>query len=171
MDLKELIQTGTSARERDYYVSVIASSQKKFDELLELLFREKDPIQWRLAWVLDGCDEKDPTLAEDHLSTIISSLSGLKSTGTRRSLMRLLTRHRIPENDRGMLVDLCFGYLSSEIHSVAIQVYSMQIIYNLTSTYPELAHELIAVLEDRMESSPGGYKARARMIINQLNKL
>jgi len=171
MDLKQLIEKIPSASEKEILVTNIASSQEKFDELFHFLFGQKDPIAWRTAWIIDGCDEKNPCISDKHLSKIINALPELKSHGVRRSLLRLLSRHIIPEKDQGMLADLCFQYMISEQHPVAVKVYAMQILFNLTRIYPELSRELITVIEDQYENNSAGFKARGTIIISQLEKV
>lgn len=170
MDLKQLIANIPSASEKEYLVTEIASSQKKFDELFLFMFRQKDPIAWRAAWIIDGCDEKEPSLSKKHLSKIINSLQEFRSHGVRRSFLRLLSRHNIPEKEQGKLADLCFQYMVSELQPVAVKVYAMQILFNLTRIYPELSRELITVIEDQYDNNSAGFKARGKLILRQLEK-
>ena len=83
-------------------------------------------------------------------------------------MLRLLCRYDIPEDDQGLLVDLCFSYMVSELYPVAVKVHAMQIIYNHTLIYPELKDELITVIEDQVENNTVGFKSRGRRIIRQL---
>ncbi|HDR67849.1 MAG TPA: hypothetical protein ENN61_02235 [Bacteroidaceae bacterium] len=170
MNHKQLIAEIPSVKEKDYLVSVIGDSKDAFRKFFDMIFDEPDPIAWRAAWVVDGCDENNPSLTEKYLTKIIRELPSLKSEGARRSLMKLLCRHAIPENYRGILVDLCFQYLRSEIHTVAVKVYAMQIIFNLSQIYPELSHELITVIEDQFINNSAGFRAKGAKIIRQLQK-
>ena len=120
---------------------------------------------------MDGCDERHPGLALKHLSRITRRLPELESMGSLRSLLRLLCRHEIPEADQGLLIDLCFGYLVSELYPLAVKVHAMQIIYNHVLLYPELKQELITVIEDQTENNSVGFKARGKRIISLLEKL
>lgn len=170
MDLKNLLTNIPSARERDYFVSVFSHSTIPFNDLLDSMFREKDPLKWRAAWIIDGCDEKDPALAEPHISRIVGELENLDSQGTLRSLLRLLSRHDIPEKDQGHLVDLCFKYISSGFHSAAVKVYAMEILYNQSRIYPEIGNELEVMIMDLSEYNSAGFKARGDIIIKKLKK-
>jgi len=170
MDLKQLIAGIPSASEKEILVIEIGSSQDKFDALFHFIFQQKDPLAWRAAWILDGCDEKNPTLSQKHIPYIIGKLQKLRSSGVRRSMLRLLSRHDIPEKEQGILADLCFQYMMSGIQPLAVKVYAMQILFNLTKIYPEMSRELITVIEDQSEHNSAGFKARGRLIINQLEK-
>lgn len=171
MDLRSSLADIPSGVGRDLMIDEVIKSKTHFTSLLKLTLQEKDPLAWRAAWVLDGSDEKKPGLARNHLSKIVKALPKLESKGALRSLLRLLTRHDIREEDQGLLIDLCFSYLVSEQYPVAVKAHAMQIIYQHVLIYPDLKHELIAVIEDQAENNSAGFKARGTMLIKQMEKL
>jgi hypothetical protein len=171
LDIRSLLTNLPSRMEREFYLDAIGTSRKKVNTLLELIFEEKDPLAWRAAWLLDGSDERHPGLAGDHIRRIIQKLPGLKSPGALRSLLRMLCRYDIPEDDQGILIDRCFGYMVSELYPVAVKVHAMQIIYNHTLLYPELKEELQIVIEDQADNNSVGFKSRGNRILKQLDKL
>ena len=171
MDYKSLLASFPSGAEKDLYIQHVGFSEEKFLELLELTLYEKDPIAWRACWILDGSDEKNPGLAHKHISKIVQRLPDLASKGALRSLLRLLCRYKISEKDQGLLIDLCFGYMVSELYPVAVKVYSMQILYNHVLIYPELKEELKTVIQDQIDNNSVGFKSRGKRIIAQLEKM
>ena len=171
MDFRSLLTDIPSGVEKDLLTGEVIKSKTHFSTLLHLALHEKDPLAWRAAWVLDGCDEKRPGLARKHLSRIIQALPGMDSKGTLRSLLRLLARSEIPEEDQGLLIDECFSYLVSELYPVAVKAHAMQIIYNHVLLYPELKHELTTVLRDQAENNSVGFKSRGNRLIKQMEKL
>jgi hypothetical protein len=170
MDLKSVLTNLPSGVEREFIIRDVGNSEEKFLLLLELALHEKDPLAWRATWVLDGCDELHPGMATNQISRITRRLPDLESMGSLRSLLRLLCRYEIPEEDQGLLIDLCFGYLVSELYPLAVKVHAMQIIYNHVLLYPELKNELITVIEDQMENNSIGFKSRGKRIISKLKK-
>lgn len=171
MDFKSLLTNFPSGAEKDLFISEVGQSADKFQALLQLTLFEKDPLAWRAAWILDGSDEQNPGLASGHLSTVIQRLPELESKGALRSLLRMLCRYAIPEDDQGLLVDLCFGYMVSELYPVAVKVHAMQIIYNHALIYPELKDELRTVIEDQVANNSVGFKSRGMRIIRQLENM
>ena len=171
MDFRSLLTEFPRGVEKDLLIGKVIKSDSHFNRLLELALHEKDPVAWRACWVLDGSDEKRPGLAHKHISGIVQALPVLESKGTLRSLLRLLTRYDIPEEEQGLLIDLCFNYLVSEQYPVAVKAHAMQIIYHHVLLYPELKDELIAVIEDQMENNSAGFKARGNILIKQMEKL
>jgi len=168
MDFKTLLINFPSGAEKDLFIAEVGRSREKFQTLLELTLYEKDPLAWRAAWILDGSDEQQPGMAGSSLSTIVQRLPRLESKGALRSLLRMLCRYEIPEDDQGLLVDLCFSYMLSELYPVAVKVHAMQIIYNHTLIYPELKDELVTVIEDQVDNNTVGFKSRGMRIIRQL---
>jgi hypothetical protein len=170
MDFRSLLTNFPSGAEKDLFIAEVGASGERFDTLLNLTLFEKDPLAWRAAWILDGSDEQHPGLASPYLHKIIQNLPQLESKGALRSLLRLLCRFDIQEEDQGLLIDLSFGYLVSELYPVAVKVHAMQIIYKHTLIYPELKEELITVIEDQVENNSVGFKSRGKRIIRQLKK-
>ena len=170
MDIRSMLTNIPSRAERELYIQAVGTSRKEVTSLLDLILEEKDPISWRAAWVLDGCDELHPGLVEDRIPGIVQRLPDLESTGALRSLLRMLCRYGIPEEQQGLLIDLCFGYMVSELYPVAVKVHAMQVIYQHTLLYPELKEELQTVIEDQLENNSVGFRSRGRRILRQLEK-
>ena len=171
MNVRELLRDIPSRFEKELYVKDIAASEEKFRELLKFCLADKDPISWRATWVLDGASEEMPDIARPYISRIVNTLPKIKSTGTLRSLLRMLSRYEINEEDQGILIDLCFSVMVSELYPVAVKVHAMQIIYNHVLLYPELKEELKTVILDQIDNNSVGFLSRGRRIIKQMEKL
>ncbi len=148
----------------------VGDSRKKFGVLLDLALHGTDPVAWRASWILDGSDEQHPGLAAGSLSRIVRRLPDIQSLGSLRSLLRLLCRYPIDEMDQGILIDLCFGYMVSELYPVAVKVHAMQIIFNHVLIYPELKGELVTVIMDQVDNNTVGFRSRGMRIVRQLEK-
>ncbi len=171
MDFRSLLADFPSGVEKDLLIGEVIKSESHFNTLLQLALHEKEPVAWRASWILDGSDEKKSGLARKYIPKIVRALPGLESKGTLRSLLRLLARHDIPEEEQGLLIDLCFSYLVSEFYPVAVKAHAMQIIYNHVLLYPELKGEFITVIEDQAKNNSVGFKARGNILIKQMEKL
>ncbi len=171
MDFRSQLTDIPSGTGKDLLVGEAIKSESHFKALLQLALNEKDPLAWRASWVLDGSDELKPGLARKHISKIVKALPELESKGTLRSLLRLLSRYEIPEEEQGLLIDLCFSYMVSELYPVAVKVHAMQIIYLHVLLYPELKDELVAVIEDQIDNNSVGFLSRGRRLIKQMEKL
>ncbi len=168
MDFRTLLISFPSGQEKEIYINEAGASVDKFSSLLDIALNEKDPLAWRAAWVLDGSDERFPGLAAESISAIVHRLPKIKSKGTIRSLLRLLCRYDIKKKEQGILIDLCFIYLVSELYPVAVKVHAMQIIYNHVLIYPELKDELVTVITDQVGNNSVGFKSRGMRLIKKL---
>jgi len=171
MDFKSLLTNIPSGAEKELLIREVLNSDQKFRILLDYTFQEKDPLAWRAAWVLDGCDEQSPGLVAEFIPDIIYKLPEMKSSGTLRCLLRLLCRYDIDEEDQGVLIDLCFKYLVSELYPVAVKVHAMQIIYQHVLIYPELKGELTTVILDQIDNNTVGFKSRGKRLIRDMKKM
>jgi len=171
MDFRSLLLDFPSGAEKDLYIQKAIGSKDQFDTLVDLSLYDPDPVAWRAAWILDGADELQPGLAGKYLDKIVQALPMLESKGSLRSLLRMLCRYDIPEEAQGLLIDLCFTYLTSELYPVAVKAHAMQIAYNHVLLYPELKDELVTILEDQIDNNSVGFLSRARRLIKQMEKL
>jgi hypothetical protein len=168
MDLESLLSDLPSGTGKELMIREVDGSDEKFRELLEFTLKKKDPLSWRAAWILDSADERYPGLASAYISRLVNSLPSVESTGTLRCLLRLLCRYDIEEEDQGLLIDLCFSYMVSELYPVAVKVHAMEIIYQHCLIYPELKEELITIIRDQIANNSVGFLSRGRRIIKQL---
>jgi hypothetical protein len=171
MDFRTRLSNIPSGVGKEWLIGEVGDSRKHFDSLLDIALEEGEPLNWRAAWILDGSDEQHPGLASHAISRMVSSLPGIESVGVLRILLRLLSRYEVKEEDQGVLIDLCFGYMVTERFPVAVKVHAMQILYNHVLIYPELKDELITVIEDQMDNNSVGFRARSMILIKQLEKL
>lgn len=171
MDFRTLLTNFPSGTEKELYIREAINSNSAFGTLLDIALSERDPLAWRAAWILDGSDEHSPGLASESIPDIIHRLPKIESTGTLRSLLRLLCRYDIREEDQGILIDLCFSYLISELYPVAVKAHAMQIIYQHVLIYPELKMELITVIRDQFDNNTVGFKARGKRLIREMEKM
>ncbi|HPN77799.1 MAG TPA: hypothetical protein PLP79_11735 [Prolixibacteraceae bacterium] len=139
--------------------------------LMEIALEGKDTSSWRAVWVADKIMEQHPEALLPWRETIIGILSRIRHGGKRRQLMRMLTRCEIPESSAGMLFDYCQERLFLSEEKVAVKVYAMDILYNISGQAPELKQEVIQTLEQVAEQFQGaGIVARIRKIIVRLRK-
>ncbi len=171
MDFSPLLADIPSGAGKELLIQEVGNSKKKFDHLLNLCLKEPDPLAWRAAWIADGADEQWPGLAEHAILRMVNALPGMKSTGTQRCLLRMLSRYPIPEEEQGILIDECFSYLVSMRYPVAVKVHAMEIIYQHVLLYPELKDELASVISDQTDNNSVGFGSRGRRILKQLDKL
>ena len=101
---------------------------------------------------------------------MVKSLNSSLPVAYKRNVLRILQNHEIPEPLWGHAAEQCFGFLNDTSEPVAVKVFSMTVIHNLTKDIPELAHELKIILEDQFDYGSAGFQSRARKILKALQK-
>ena len=101
---------------------------------------------------------------------MVKSLNPDLPVAYKRNLLRILQHHSIPESLWGHAADQCFGFLSDPAEPVAVKVFSMSVLYNLTHEIPELGRELKILIEDQFPYGSPGFKSRGGKILKALQK-
>jgi hypothetical protein len=112
-----------------------------------------------------------PTLIKPYLKRIIQNLKqpNLNDAVTRNTL-RLLQEVEIPASLHGDVTQLCFHYLTDVKAAIAIKVFAMTVLANITSKHPELKNEMKLIIEDQLPYGSAGFVSRGRKVIKQLSK-
>lgn len=171
MDLKELLGGPRINMHKKDLGAVIGSSPDAFNKLMILSLSKDMPGCWRAAWMMDYLAELDPSLPKRHIKHLWQQIPDEHPDGVKRSILRILTRYEIPEDQQGIATDLCLDWLVRESIPVAVKIYCMEILLMITREYPELKEEFSAIIEDQIPHNSVGYKARAAMVIKTMEKL
>lgn len=157
----------------DMLVKMAIEDQKIINLLLKYSLEGNSTLSFRASYSLIKIEEGTPGFLKPYYAKLISAMPGLKHEGVTRSFLKILTLTNIAELDseyHGILTDCCFNWLNDSKSSIAIKAYSMELLYNLTLIYPELAFELSASIARNIEEGSAGIKARGRQILNKLSK-
>jgi hypothetical protein len=115
------------------------------------------------------CIDRWNYLLTPHIEKLILNLQHENlHDAIKRNTVRVLQNANIPESLHGILVDICFKYLQNPSEAIAIKVFSMTILFNLTNYYPELKDELKFVLEEQFPFQSAGFRSRAGKILKQI---
>ena len=167
-----LLLGGPSSRTAiDLVTNSAGDDPEVFEFLVRLITHGEDPFPRNATWALDSIDMQFPDLIIPYLKTLIQSANKFQQTGTLRNILKILSRKNIPAAFHGKLIHHCFEWLYDKKIPVAVKVYAMQIIMNLSEEYPELKQELGEALEDMYLSSSPGFKARANKILRSLKRI
>lgn len=138
-------------------------------ELISIFYTEKEPLPQKASWVLATINEKQSDLLNKHLNKFIERLPSFSSNTIKRNILHILSSHKIPQNLQGKLVDTCFKYMLNTDETVAVKLYAMQCIANISIEHPELKEELKAVITDQLPKTTAAFHARAKMVLKKYN--
>lgn len=110
--------------------------------------------------------EQYPSLLLPYYKSVISLLGKPEILpGIKRNILRVLQYQEIPEEFEGEVLDRTFALLEDTGQPVAIRVFSMQVVYNLSTKYPEIKPELKTIIEASLPYASAGFKSRAGKIL------
>lgn len=168
--LRETILKEQSKANCTKIVNWIGDSQPRFDELFHLFLTDEYRVVQRTAWPLSYCVINHPELIQKYFSKLIKNLRKPKlHDAVKRNTIRLLQHITIPERLHGEVMNLCFGYIASNVEPVAVKAFSLTVLQNLSKQYPEIRNELKLVIEERWDHESAAFRSRAKKILKELN--
>lgn len=171
MNLRDEILKEHSKAQCDKIIKWVGASQKRFDELFELFIKDEYRVVQRAGWPLSYSAIAHPVLIKKHFATLISNLKKENlPSAVKRNTVRLLQHIAIPEKYQGQLMEICFNYVASPTETVAVKAFSLTILGNLATTYPEIIQEIKILIEDQMEHQTAAFKSRAKQLLKNFSK-
>jgi hypothetical protein len=169
MNLQQSLPERYSQTEFQTIIDWINGSHENFAELMSIFFEHNSRKNQYAASLMIHCVDKWDYLLTPYLEKLILNLQNenLKDA-IKRNTVRILQDVKIPENLHGILANICFQYLQNPSEAIAIKVFSMTIIHNLTKEYPELKEELKFILEEQLPFQSAGFRSRAGKILKDL---
>jgi hypothetical protein len=86
----------------------------------------------------------------------------------RRNTFRLLQYIEIPPRLHAKVVNLGFHYLTDKRQAVAIRVFAMSVLANLSQAVPEIKNELKFAIEEQLPFASAAFVSRARKILKKM---
>lgn len=146
-------------------------ARRYFPLLMEITLTGKEKVSWRAAWAADKINTRIPGIAAPWIKEMFAALPETKDKGKKRQYLKFISLYPIPEHAEGFLFEYCLEKLMSETEDVSVRVWSMQILYNISESQPELKEELLQIIEQEMEYRPTpGIIARGRKLSALLRK-
>lgn len=174
MNFREQLLAELSKRNTVYIASVIGLDKNLFKEMFELILTNEEKISGRAAWVVEHVWLEHPRMIDPYINKMIDFLPISKYDNQKRHFAKILSTRDLNEIDEdrlGILIDRCFTWLEDPVYPTAVKMFSMQILFNYIQIEPDLAKELIAIIENQFNDSTPGFKNRGEKILKELYKL
>ncbi len=171
MTNNELLELLASWENLDLIKNEAISHPENMKLLVNIALYSDHPKRWRAAWVAGKINDTAPKLIVPYLKELISALYTETSPGIRRHLLKLISRHEIPENNQSFLLNYSYQCFTSANEPVAIRVHAMQILYNLSEKEPDFKPELLSIIQHETEVHPSpGILSRGKKLRFLLQK-
>ena len=171
MDFRKKLALGHSKLFTNEIVNEIYTHPKKMDELMQVFIEGPVQLTQRAAWSISIVAEKHPELLIGYYNLFIKLLNQPnKHDSINRNIVRALQFADIPKKYQGEILNACFKLLNSSNEPIAVKAFSMTVIYNLSTIYPDIIPELKACIENLMPTASSGLKNRGGKILKAIGK-
>lgn len=167
-----ILHQGQSRKMVDDIIIWCGDSPNRFHVLVHIINSNlDDPIRDRAAWCLSYIAESHPELLKSHWKTLVNLLCyPLVSSPIKRNITRFLQFVEIPKIHHAAVLNKCFELMNDPSQDIAVRVFSMTVLYNLSVIYPEIVNELKISILEIIPHASAGTKNRAEKILKKLEK-
>lgn len=129
---------------------ICVKDKKKLGELMECFFSDDIRICQRASWSVCFVALKKSDLLTPYLDRMIENLEKPKHDAVVRNTVRAWEEMEIPEEYEGLIFEICFNYVVSTKHAVAIRAFAISVSSKIALKYPELREELISEFDNQL---------------------
>lgn len=171
MNLEQILSEYYSKTITQKVVDELIAHPEGITELIQLFQGKNQHISNYAGWIISYLGESNQQLIKNHLSVIIQKLENKEHNAAQiRNVFRTLQFIVIPQQHEGYVLTKGFEFLNNSNSPIAVKVFAMTVIFNLSNKYPEIQNELKLSLENQFEHASPGFKSRATKILKKLNK-
>ncbi len=168
-EIKELL--GDSSRKGiDMVVELVGDNRELFEKFLDIALGDAGSYSMRASRVVNFATLHHPRLFAPHVKAIVEMLPAITNDSVKREMIKTLSDHsfEMDEETTSHLLELCFRWFTDQNEKIAIQAYSLDILYQISGQYPDLKFELISVIEQQRPYLSSGMKVRIRKMLPKL---
>jgi hypothetical protein len=160
----------SSKKVAEIATSCVLDDPKRISQVTEIMLADEYPYSHRAARVLEICSGQFPELFDKQQNTIIQGLQKVRSEGVIRGILKIVADCpvKLSKKNTGILLGLCFDWLSDLSMPVSIRVHSMQFLYNISVHEKNIRDELISILEEGYADGTAGFRSRSDKILKKL---
>ena len=141
-----------------------------FKGYVEKIEQTELPVKWYLMYNLGHYIQE-----YSHLGLLKQRLfwefsKTIDHRGMLRDIWRSWSFLVVHEELEGDVFDKAVGIIPSQLYPVAVRIHAMKTAHNIAKNYPEIAEELIMILEDLDHDESSGVRTRKKNILKDLHK-
>jgi len=161
----ETILTSTFKKTMIEYIN---SNPDEFENLIQLIFTDRQPFAWRAAWLIWSCMDNNDIRIKKYVIKLIDCLPD-KPGNMRKDIYCILAKMDVDEDHEGRLFDHCISDWVNLSNKPAVRANALKIIIKIGKKYPELVSEIKALTKDLyFQNASIGLKKSVEKLISQL---
>ena len=149
----------------------VLEGENSLDDLMACFLSDDLKLAQRASWAVTKVADSDVTLLVPYFGAMAENLNKQVHDAVKRNTVRIWHLAIIPEDQSGIVYEICFKFLLSMTEPVAIRIFSMTTCTNIAVRHPELAAELADVIRDHMPHGTAGFKSRGRKELKRLERI
>jgi hypothetical protein len=169
IDFRQIL-CDSSKKVAEIAASCVLDDPERIKQVTEIMLADEYPYSNRAARVLEICSGQFPELFNKQQNGIIQGLQKVRLEGVIRGILKIVADCSVTlsQKNTGILLGLCFDWLSDVSMPVAIRVHSMQFLYNISEHEKDIRDELISILEEGYADGSAGFRSRSDKILRKL---
>lgn len=167
MNIRTLLQKDNSKANIAAITQWVGTSAERMQQLVDIFLNDEYRVVQVAAHAIGQVGEEHPELLLTHIDRFVERLQeDALPIAVKRNIVRALQYIDIPEHLHGDVMNTCFNFLADPNEAIAVRVFSMTVLDNLSKSYPEIRQELVAIIEDQLEQGcTPAFRARARKVL------
>lgn len=164
------LQKGRNKKNAVETADFITQEISLLPELLDYCFDPNGDYNQTACWVMSNILDRNPELLNPYLSRILEATTkeGYHD-GVYRNCFRVLSRRKIPNDLHELAIDSAFTHFENKKNAVAIRAFSMKVLGDLLGKYPDVAQELVLMIEEELPHGTSGFKSIGKKVMRQLS--
>jgi hypothetical protein len=168
VDIETELRKGHTKAQCDRIVKYVGDREDRFGELMELFFSGEYLITQRAAWPMSYCVRNHPMLVKPWFKKMLDLLESENAhSAAKRNIVRLLQYAEIPKRFQGRLMNRCFRFIEDPGEAIAVKAFSLTVLENLSSAYPEILPEIKTIIAARWDRETPAFRSRAKKILKK----
>lgn len=169
MDLREEILKGNSKEGAEHIAKWIGDNPTRMQQFMYIFLNDEYRVVQLAAHALGKIGDSHPEQIQRHISDLVTRMTDVNiHVAVKRNVVRVLQHVLIPEHLHGDVMNICFDLLADVNETIAVRVFSMTVLDNLSKEYPEIRQELKLIIEDQLEQGcTAAFRSRASKILKK----
>ena len=177
--LKEISNTLVKAKV-EKLAAVSSENSFSLSDLIDLTFYPKKEIAFRAAWILEHITQSDPKRFFPFIIEFLNRYPQQENPSCCRHFTKIMTGLtqsrrtndlRIPDGyNMEPIVEKTFEWLINNRMPVAVQVYCIDVLFNLRHQFPWISEELKAEISFLLHDGSAAMQSRGKAVLKKMGK-
>jgi hypothetical protein len=167
MDLRAELLNNQSKEDAAKIVAWVGKDKARLKQLVDIFLHDEYRASQCAGWPLGDVGKIYPELFEPYIPEMLKRMNEPGVHGSvKRNVVRILQYVDVPEKHQGIVMNACFELLADPKEAIAVRVFSMTVLDNLSKVYPDIRQELLAIIKDELEHEPSAaFRSRAEKVL------